>query len=157
MNAGTALVDQAHRSLYEIEVQSTDICMGLRIVLADDSSNMRQLLKGILENMGAEIMGEAVDGQQAIAMAAQYQPDIICLDVEIPTVSGIDALAKIHASHPSIKAVMVTSRADLGTAMRAISLGACGYILKPYKPDQLETALRKVIRYKRKQLLVAKT
>ncbi|MEK7768328.1 MAG: response regulator [Pseudomonadota bacterium] len=157
MNAGTALVDQAHRSLYEIEVQSTDICMGLRIVLADDSSNMRQLLKGILENMGAEIIGEAVDGQQAITMAAQHQPDIICLDVEIPTVSGIDALAKIHASHPSIKAVMVTSRADLGTAMRAISLGACGYILKPYKPDQLETALRKVIRYKRKQLLVAKT
>lgn len=157
MNAGTALVDQAHWLLHEIEVQSTDICTGLRIVLADDSSGMRQLLKGILENMGAEIIGEAVDGQQAIAMAAQHQPDIICLDVEMPTVSGIDALAKIHASHPSIKAVMVASRADLNTAVRAISLGACGYILKPYKPDQLEAALCKVIRYKRKQLLVTKT
>jgi len=143
-------VDQARRLLHEIRVRPTDTCRGLRVVLADDSSTLRQLLKTILEGMGAEIVGEANDGQQAVIMAAQQQPDLICLDVEMPTMSGIDALARIHAEHPGIKAVMVTSRADRSTVMRAISLGACGYILKPYKPDQVETTLRKVVGHESK-------
>ncbi len=142
-----ARINQACQLLRDIDIQPTDLCTGLRIVLADDSSTMRELLKAILEGMGAEVVAEATDGQQAIDMAAQHQPDIICLDVEMPTLSGIDALARIHADHPGIKAVMVTSRADRSTVMRAISLGACGYILKPYKPEQLKVTMRSVIRY----------
>lgn len=150
-------VDQARRLLHEIRVRPTDTCRGLRVVLADDSSILRQLLKTILEGMGAEIVGEANDGQQAVIMAAQQQPDLICLDVEMPTMSGIDALARIHAEHPGIKAVMVTSRADRCTVMRAISLGACGYILKPYKPDQVEITLRKVVGHEPKLTCAADT
>lgn len=150
-------VDQARRLLHAIRVRPTDTCKGLRVVLADDSSTLRQLLKTILEGMGAEIVGEANDGQQAVIMAAQQQPDLICLDVEMPTMNGIDALARIHVEHPDIKAVMVTSRADRSTVMRAISLGACGYILKPYKPDQVEITLRKVVGYKPKLSCAADT
>lgn len=143
-------VDQTRRLLHEVKVQSTNTCTGVRIALADSSSDTRQLLKTILESMGAEIVGEAIDGQQAIDMAMQQQPDIICLDVEMPTMNGIDALARISAEHPDIKAVMVTSQADRNTVMRTISLGACGYLFKPYKSDQIETTLRKVVRYERK-------
>ena len=144
---GLAQIDQAYWSSPETKTQPAGICTGLRAVLADNCDDMRQHLKTLLEEMGVKIIGEAVDGQQAIIMAAQHQPDVICLDAEMPAVNGIDALAKIHADHPGIKAIMVTSRADRNTVMRAISLGACGYILKPYKADQVGDALRKVMRY----------
>jgi two-component system chemotaxis response regulator CheY len=137
------LVDHARRLLRKVEVQPNPHYSGLRVVLADDSKTMRQLLKTILAGLGLDIVGEANDGKQALALTTQHQPDLVCLDVEMPNMGGIDALAKIRAKYPQIKIIMVTGQADRNTVRQAASLGASGYILKPYLPEQVETALRK--------------
>jgi len=136
-------VDHARRLLRKVEVQPIPHYSGLRVVLADDSKTMRQLLRTILDGMGLDIVGEANDGNQALTLTAQHQPDLVCLDVEMPNMGGIDALAKIRAKHPKIKIIMVTSHAERNTVQQAASLGACGYIIKPYQPEHVEAALRK--------------
>lgn len=116
----------------------------LRVVIADDSTTFRHLLRAILENMGMEVVGEAVDGQQAINIVLKEKPDLVCLDVEMPVLNGLMALEKIHIHAPDVQVMMITSHADRGTVQNAAKLGARGYIVKPFQPDKVAFALNKL-------------
>lgn len=127
------------------EVHEVDVAKLGRIVIADDSVSMRHLLKAILENIGMEIVGEAEDGRQAVDIVLREKPDLVCLDVEMPVLNGLLALEKIHANAPDLPVMMITSHAERETVQKAAQFGAKGYIVKPYQPDKVEFAIRKLL------------
>jgi CheY-like chemotaxis protein len=116
-----------------------------RVVIADDSVTLRRLLRAILENMGLAVVGEAGDGQQAIDIALREKPDLVCLDVEMPVLDGLSALARLRTLAPALPVIMITSLSDRETVQQAAKSGARGYIVKPYQPEKVELAIRKLL------------
>lgn len=118
---------------------------GVSVVIADDSSIMRELLGVILKSIGIEIVAEAMDGQQAIDLVNQHKPQAICLDLEMPNVSGLEALEQIQKDHPGVKVIIVSGHADRDKVRRAIELGACGFVIKPFEAVQVLQTVRKLL------------
>lgn len=116
-----------------------------RAVIADDSATMRMLLKAILERLAIEVVGEAWDGKQAVELVAQHRPDIVCLDVDMPVMNGLEALAAIHAAQPDVKVLMITGSASRDAILQASKSGAKGYILKPFQPEKVVQGLAKLL------------
>jgi two-component system chemotaxis response regulator CheY len=116
-----------------------------RAVIADDSATMRTLLSAILDIGDIQVVGEARNGRQAVEMVEQHKPEIVCLDWNMPLMSGIDALRAIRQNEPDTRALMITSRATREAIMEATQAGARGYILKPLHPDKVFAAIAKVL------------
>jgi two-component system chemotaxis response regulator CheY len=116
-----------------------------KAIIADDSATMRQLLKAILERVGVAVVGEASDGKQAVELAMQYTPDIVCLDLDMPVMNGLEALQSIHAQLPSAKAMMITGNGNRDAIVQAGKAGARGYILKPFRPEKVAEAIGKLL------------
>lgn len=116
--------------------------VGKRVLIADDSDALRRLLSMILTESGMDVVAEANNGRQAVELTRQHQPDLICLDVEMPTMGGIDALAEIRIQNPNALVMMITGRSDKQTVQLAGKHGAKGYILKPYQPEKVIAAMK---------------
>lgn len=116
-----------------------------RAVIADDSKSIRQLLAAILTHAGIEVAGEACDGRQAVDLVSRNKPDIVCLDWEMPVMSGLEALKIIRSQNQATKVVMITSMASRDAAMQAASAGAKGYILKPFHPDKVTQTISQIL------------
>lgn len=116
-----------------------------RALIADDSTAMRMLLKAILAKIDVEIIAEAWDGRQAVELTAQKRPDIVCLDLDMPVLSGLEALVQIRAAHPDMKILMITGRGNRETILQAAKSGAQGYILKPFNPEKVMEAVAKLL------------
>lgn len=136
------------RSLHQIYVdaQGFDIKRArARAVVVDDSATMRKLLAAILHHAQVEVVGQAADGQHAIELVERCKPDIVCLDVNMPVMNGIDALEQIHARFPAAKVMMITGRADTEMVKAAAQRGARGYIVKPFVPERVIDAIKKLL------------
>ncbi|MEW5906824.1 MAG: response regulator [Elusimicrobiota bacterium] len=106
-----------------------------RVLIVDDDPNIRLVLKGIFT--GCEI-SEAQDGKACLVMIQSARPSVVLLDLKMPVMNGIDALKKIkELSHRPLVFVL-TGNDDLDTAAKALDLGACGYITKPFKPGDIK-------------------
>jgi two-component system chemotaxis response regulator CheY len=103
-----------------------------RILLVDDNDVTRSLLRGMLRGEDYEIVGEANNGVQGFEMAIRLQPDIICLDVEMPGKNGIEVLGRLRTELPHATILMVTGHTDRATVLAAAEGGANGYIVKPF-------------------------
>jgi DNA-binding NarL/FixJ family response regulator len=115
-----------------------------RVLLADDHA----LLLGALESLlspECEIVGTVSDGRQLVAEAARLKPDVIVLDVMMPTLNGLEAARQIKHSLKNVKLVFVTMNEDPGLAAEAFRAGASAYLLKRSAPPELLTALREVM------------
>ena len=112
-------------------------------VIADDSATMLQLLNAILSQANVDVVGQAENGEQAVELVQQHHPDIVCLDIEMPIMNGLEALQEIHKGKPETKVLMVTANADRECVVKAVSAGAVGYIIKPYQPDLIVESLKK--------------
>jgi two-component system, response regulator PdtaR len=113
--------------------------MSLRILVAEDESLIRMDVVQTLADAGYEVVGEASDGEEAIRLANELEPDLIVMDVKMPKLDGISAAEKI--AELKIPVVMLTafSQADLVT--RASAAGAMAYVVKPFKPADLLPAI----------------
>lgn len=114
-------------------------------LIADDSKSMRELLKAILANYRVDVIAEATNGIQAVELALQYKPDIVCLDIEMPAMNGMDALREIRRENPSIKVLMITGNAQRGIVIEAAKLGVVGFIAKPFDHNKVGDAITKAI------------
>jgi len=116
-----------------------------RIVLADDHSLFRQGLKSILEGEGDfEVVDEAGDGLELIALMDRVKPDLIILDISMPHLRGIDTIPEIKRIHPEVKILIVTMHKDKEYLFQAISRGADGYFLKKDAGEELFSAIEKI-------------
>ena len=119
----------------------------IRVLIADDHPIFRQGLRGILEaEPDIDVVGEASDGAEAIAMATALQPDVVMMDLAMPTVDGIEAIRRITEERPSARIIALTSFATDDKVFPAIQAGAAGYLLKETEPAELVEAIRKVHR-----------
>lgn len=120
-------------------------------VIADDSLTIRQLLVAILKEAHVNVVGEANNGQEAVDLVEKHSPDLVCLDVEMPVMTGFQALEKIRASWPQTRVLMVTGKAGKDDVMQAVAKGAAGYIVKPFHPDKVVSQIAALFARKKLQ------
>jgi AmiR/NasT family two-component response regulator len=119
-----------------------DIAFGrLRVLIAEDETIIRLDLRQLLEANGLEVCGEARDGEEAVALARELQPDVALLDVKMPRLDGIEAGRRISAERP-LPIVMLTAYGDRRLVRRALDAGVFGYLVKPFREHDLVPALR---------------
>lgn len=116
----------------------------MKILLCDDHRMMRDGLRVILEKEGFEVIGEAANGREALALAAQHCPDVVVMDVSMPDLNGIDATRQLVARHRGIKVVGLSMNADRRYVTAMFAAGAVGYLLKSSASEELMQALRAV-------------
>ncbi len=116
-----------------------------RVLIADDQAITRSGLRMLLSSAeNVEIIGEARDGEQAVAMAAAEQPDVILMDLRMPGVNGIEATRRIHRASPNIAILILTVFEDDTSIFPAIRAGARGYLLKNSEQQELLRAIETV-------------
>lgn len=115
-----------------------------KILVVDDSAFMRMRTINLLKQMGHEAV-EAGDGAQAVQVFQQARPDAVLLDITMPGVDGLEALRSIMSMDPSAKVAMVTAMGQQSIVMEAIKAGARDFIVKPFDPERLEAALRRLV------------
>ena len=119
--------------------------MPIRILIADDHQLLRQGIRNFLSlEPDFEIIGEASDGEEAIAQATALLPDILLLDINMPKANGIEVAAKLKETHPKIRILALTMHDDANYMMKMIQSGAAGYLLKDVEPSMMAQAIRKV-------------
>ena len=119
--------------------------MKARVLIADDASFMRQMIREIIEPEGYEVVGEATDGIEAVDRFDELLPDIVTMDIVMPKRSGIDAVKIVIESHPHACSVMCSARGQETLVMEALQAGAKDFIVKPFKPDNVISTLSKVL------------
>ncbi len=112
----------------------------LRVLIADDDSIIRLDLKQMLENLDYDVVAEAGDGQQAVQLARETNPDICILDVKMPVMDGIDAVC-ILTEENIAPAILLTAYSDRDLVSRAKDAGVFAYLVKPFKPSDLPPAI----------------
>jgi DNA-binding NarL/FixJ family response regulator len=102
----------------------------LRVLIADDHPLYRDGLSAALKGAGFEVVGEAVDGRQAVALSLDLQPDVVIMDLYMPRMDGIEATRRIAHGSPHIAIMVLTMLADDDSVFAALRVGARGYLLK---------------------------
>lgn len=115
------------------------------VVIADDNSSIRLLLRGLFSELGLQVVAQATNGEEAVRAAARLQPQLLFLDVNMPIMSGLDALPHIRGQSPNTRVVMITGEASREVFAQATGLGARGYIVKPVRPAYLEKFIRQLL------------
>jgi len=116
-----------------------------RIMIVDDALMMRMTLRRIFEKAGHEIVGEAVNGEQAILNYPQYQPDLVTMDITMPGLGGIETIKRIIASHPAANIIVVSAISQKKIVFDALQNGAKNYVSKPITEDKLLPVINLVL------------
>jgi len=112
-----------------------------RVLIADDAPAMRAALRGLLEDADLPVIGEAADGLQGVAMAAQLQPDVVVMDVRMPGLDGLQATTRITGAHPHIRVVVYSVFDSDETQHAARHAGAAAFVAKHAPPDHVPAAV----------------
>ena len=115
----------------------------IRVLVVDDHAVVREGLRGFLElQEGIEVVGEAVDGRDAVEAATRLLPDVILMDLVMPRLDGVAAMRLLRESVPDARVIVLTSFLDDDTLLPALRSGAAGYLLKNAEPQELVRAVR---------------
>ena len=115
----------------------------LRVVVADDQAVVREGLVLLLDGLpGIDVVGAAADGQQALDLVAEHQPDAILLDLHMPVLDGIGATRRLTAEHPGVAIVVLTTYVDDASVMDALRAGARSYLTKDADRTDIARALQ---------------
>jgi len=122
----------------------------IRILLADDHRLVRQGIRALLEqDPELEIVGEAQDGWAAVQLVERLQPDVAILDIAMPHLSGLEAIAKIHGVSPRTRILLLSMFDDELYILKAARAGAAGYLLKGSLAEELGEAIQLVCKWSR--------
>jgi len=122
----------------------------IRILVVDDHPIVRSGITSVLASQpDFDVVGEAGNGDEAVAAASRLEPDLVLMDLRMPVRNGVDASAAILAARPSTRIVVLTTYVSDGEVLRAIEAGAVGYLLKDVPHEELFRALRAVARGER--------
>lgn len=111
-----------------------------RVLVVDDDPFIRDVLRRFLDEKGFDI-ATAIDGNQALKAIATYDPDVVLLDIHMPTMDGMECLQSIAESGAERGVIMISGDSDRGLARKSLDMGAADYICKPFDLDYLETSL----------------
>ncbi len=115
------------------------------IMVVDDALFMREVIKNILAENGYQSVVEAADGETAVVLYQAEKPDVVLLDITMPNMDGIETLRRIKEHDAAARVIICSAIGQEKQMMRAITMGAREYIVKPFRPDALVRAVRKVM------------
>lgn len=115
--------------------------MSNTVLICDDAIFMRSVLRQVLENLGYEVAGEAASGREAVDMYKELRPDLVTMDMVMPDVGGVEAVEQIIKIDPKARIVMCSAMGQELLVQKAMTAGAIGYVVKPFKPEDIEAAV----------------
>jgi DNA-binding NarL/FixJ family response regulator len=118
--------------------------MSPTLLLVDDHKLLRQGLRRAVEEAGFDVVGEAGDGEEAVRLAVELQPELVLMDVTMPVMDGIEATRRLRHSAPEARVVILTMHGEEETVAQALRAGAVAYLLKDCSTDQVAETLRAV-------------
>jgi two-component system chemotaxis response regulator CheY len=116
-----------------------------RVLVVDDAAFMRMMIKDILKKGGYEVVGEAEDGLKAIDKFKELKPDLVTMDITMPEMDGITAVKEIRKIDPDATIIMCSAMGQQAMVIDAIQAGAKDFVVKPFQPDRVLEAVRKVL------------
>lgn len=117
--------------------------MTVRVLICDDQTVVREGLAAILStDPEIEVVGLAGNGQEALALAAEREPDVVLMDLKMPVLNGVQATHRLQQSHPGVHVLVLTTYADDQWVLDAVRAGAAGYLLKDTRRDLLVSAIK---------------
>ena len=119
--------------------------MAKNILVVDDAAFMRMMIKDILTKNGYNVAGEAENGAKALEKYNEVKPDLVLMDITMPEVDGIQALKNIKAADPNAKVIMCSAMGQQAMVIVSIQAGAKDFIVKPFQPDRVLEAVKKVV------------
>ncbi len=119
--------------------------MSNNILLVDDAAFMRMMLKDILTKNGYNVVGEAENGAQAVEKYKELKPNLVVMDITMPEMDGIQAAKAIKAEDANALIIMCSAMGQQAMVIEAIQAGAKDFIVKPFQPDRVLEAVKKVI------------
>ena len=115
-----------------------------RLLVVDDALLMRKMISDVAIGEGWEVVGEAKNGLEAVALFERFRPDLVTMDVVMPEMTGLEALRQIRAFDANAKIVMITALDQKQTMFEAIRDGAIDFIVKPFDRDRIKNFLYKM-------------
>ncbi|NJP93062.1 response regulator transcription factor [Nonomuraea sp. FMUSA5-5] len=115
--------------------------MPIHLIIVDDHPIVRDGLRGIFDTGDFEVVGEAADGREALAVALRTGPDVVLLDLRMPHMGGVEVIRRLREQQPGVRVLVVTTFDDDADVLPAIEEGATGYVLKDTPRDDLRRAV----------------
>jgi two-component system chemotaxis response regulator CheY len=116
----------------------------LRVMIVDDSERVREALRAFLQQSGYQVVGEAWDGKEAVALYPELKPDVVTMDIVMPEMDGLTALAEIRTHHPKARIIMLSSAAGRDNLATAKKWGAIAFLIKPLPRKDLLRVLKEI-------------
>ena len=116
-----------------------------RVLVVDDAAFMRKVVSDALNGGGHEVIGEASNGAEAVARYQELQPELMTLDITMPEMDGLTALKEIIAIDPAARIIMCSALGQESKVLEAIKAGAKDFVVKPFKPDRVLSAIDKAV------------
>jgi|SRR5690554_844858 len=115
-----------------------------KILVVDDASYMRMMLKEILEDNGYEVIGEAANGAEAVKKYQELMPDVVTMDITMPEMDGIEAVKKILSMFPEAIIIMCSAMGQKNLVMKSLEAGARDFVVKPFEAERIIQTLESV-------------
>jgi len=117
----------------------------VKVLIVDDAKFMRTLIRKALEDAGFEVVGEAENGDQAIEILKNTNPDVVTLDIVMPDKSGLEVLREMLKIKPDLNVVVISAMGQTDVISEALRLGAKDYIIKPFQPHVVVDVIMRVL------------
>lgn len=117
--------------------------MAKTVLITDDTAFMRMTLKNVIQKNGFNVVGEAADGEEAVAKYKELNPDLVTMDITMPKMDGITAIKEIVKIDPNAKIVVCSAMGQKPMVLDALNAGAKDFLVKPFDPERVIEALNK--------------
>ena len=113
------------------------------VLITDDTAFMRMTLKNVIQKNGYIVVGEAADGEEAVAKYLELRPDLVTMDITMPKMDGITAIKEIMRHDPNARIIVCSAMGQKPMVIEALNAGAKDFLVKPFDADRVIEALRK--------------